>query len=369
MKVALVYDRVNKWGGAERDLLTLHELFPDAPLYTSLYSLQGAPWAKVFPKVVPSFLQKIPFLPKRHEYLGTFMPLAFESFDFSEYDLVVSVTSEAAKGIITKPRTRHICFCLTPTRYLWSGYSDYFKGASFKAISYPVVSYLRTWDKIAAQRPDLLVAISSTVQARIKRYYQRDSLLIHPPVDVSFFKKPSLNTTILYSNVVNANSPFFLLVSRLVPYKRADLAVEVFNKLGLPLIIVGKGSEESRLKKMAKGNIKFLGKLTDSKLSNYYSKARALIFPQEEDFGKVVVEAHAAGTPTVAYKAGGALDTVIEGANGVFFEKQTVAGLTKAVKDFEKMSFDRGKIVESAERFSKDVFKNKFLEVVNNFNG
>lgn len=362
MKVALVYDRVNKWGGAERDLLTLHELFPEAPLYTSLYSLQKAPWAKVFPKVISSFLQKITFLPKRHEYLGTFMPLAFESFDFSDFELVISVTSEAAKGIITKPGTRHICICLTPTRYLWSGYNQYFKGGSFKAITKPVVSYLRTWDKIAAQRPDVMVAISGAVQKRIKKYYNRDSVVIHPPVEVEKF-------LIRSSKFKVAKEKFYLVVSRLVPYKRVDLVIEVFNQLGQRLVIVGVGSEERRLKALAKRNIEFVGGLTDRELSLYYSKARALIFPQEEDFGKVVVEAHAAGTPVIAYKAGGALDTVIEGVNGVFFEKQSVESLIKAVGEFEKKRFDRGKIVKSAERFSKDVFKRKFLKLINKING
>jgi len=358
MKVVLVYDRVNKWGGAERDLITLHEIFPEAPLYTSLYDAKKAPWAKVFPKVVPSFLQGIPLFPKKHEFLGTLMPLAFESFDFSGFDLVISVTSEAAKGIITKSGTKHICICLTPTRYLWSGYQEYFKDPLFEWISRPAVNYLRKWDKIAAQRPDELIAISTAIQKRIKDYYKRDSIVIHPPIETERFK---INDSGL------KKGDFFLVVSRLVPYKKVDLAILAFNQLGLPLVVVGVGSEEGRLKALAKPNIEFVGELTDEELSNYYRKATALIFPQEEDFGKVVVEANAAGTPAICYKAGGALDTILEGVNGIFFEKQSVASLTKAIKRFEGMKFNSQEVSASAERFSKERFKREFLATVNHY--
>src|SRR3990167_10742564 len=180
MKVAVVYDRVNKWGGAERVLLALHEMFPDAPLYTSVYDERNAPWAKVFPRVYTSFLQKFPFAKSNHEFLALLMPLAFELFNFDEYDLVISVTSEAAKGIITKPETLHICYMLTPTRYLWSHYDLYFKNPILRFISKPAVNYLRNWDKIAAQRPDKIIAISTEVQRRIKKYYGRESDIVFP---------------------------------------------------------------------------------------------------------------------------------------------------------------------------------------------
>lgn len=196
MKVAIVYDRVNKWGGAERVLLALNEIFPNAPLYTAVYSPKNAPWAKVFPKVIPSFLQKIPLASDRHEHFPYLMPLAFETFDFSEYDLVISVTSEAAKGVITKPGTLHVCYCLTPIRYLWSHYDFYFKNPPdsfkryplFRLISKPHVWYMRKWDLIASQRPDVYVAISTTVKKRIKKYYDRDSQIIYPPTDIKKFK-------------------------------------------------------------------------------------------------------------------------------------------------------------------------------------
>ena len=187
MKVALVYDRINKWGGAERVLLAFHRLFPDAPLYTSIYSRNGAPWADDF-DIQPSFLQKIPRIQKSHEILAPLMPIVFETFSFDEFDVVISVTSEAAKGVITKPHTVHICYCLTPTRYLWSGYNDYFQDPFLRLASKPVISYLQWCDKAAAQRPDVYIAISKEVQSRISTYYHRDSTVIYPPVKISNLK-------------------------------------------------------------------------------------------------------------------------------------------------------------------------------------
>src|SRR5258708_777508 len=212
MKVALVYDRINKWGGAERILLALHEIFPEAPLYTSVYNSELAPWASIF-TIKTSFLQKFPKASSHHEMLATLMPVAFESFSFDEYDLVISITSEAAKGIITKTTTKHICICLTPTRYLWSGYNTYFSKSVFKNISKPIVHYLKKWDRVAAQRPDAYIAISQEVQKRIKKYYGRDSVIIYPPLTIeSKGKKNPENQKQITDN-------YFLVVSRLVPYK------------------------------------------------------------------------------------------------------------------------------------------------------
>jgi glycosyltransferase involved in cell wall biosynthesis len=361
MKVALIYDRVNKWGGAERVLLALNELFPDAPLYTAVYYPQKAPWAKKFPKVIPTFLNKVRYFQNKHELLGTFTPIAFETLDLSYYDLVISVTSEAAKGVITRPPTKHICYCLTPTRYLWSAHDFYFKNPPsmlgkipfFYHVSRPFVYYARNWDKVGAQRPDVMVAISSAVKNRIKKYYGRDSQVISPPVEIDKFKNQDLKS-----------KGFFLVVNRLVPYKRVDLAVEAFNELGLPLVIVGEGSEKRRLKSMAKDNILFVDYLTDAELADYYKKCEAFIFPQEEDFGIVAVEAQAAGKPVIAYKAGGARDTVIEGETGIFFEKQNVKSLIKAINKFRNSSFDSKAIVKNAEGFSKERFKEEFLKLV-----
>ena len=350
MKVALVYDRVNKWGGAERVLLALHEMFPKAPLYTSLYDDKSAPWAKVFPKINTSFLQKLPFAKSNHEFLGALMPLAFESFDFSEYDLVISVTSEAAKGIITRPPTKHICICLTPTRYLWSGYDFYFKNPFLRFFSKPVVEYLRSWDKIAAKRPDKLIAISSAVRNRIKKYYGLESEVIYPPVDIKKINKDKRPKS------------YYLVVSRLVPYKKVELAVLAFNKLGLPLVIVGTGSEEFKLKFRAGRKIKFAGQVSEKVLEKYFVGAKALIMPQEEDFGLVAVEAQVRGVPVIAYKKGGVLDTVIGGKTGIFFEKQTTESLIQAIAKFQKMKFDPGVICKNAMKFSSERFKLKLID-------
>lgn len=352
MKVAIVYDRVNKWGGAERTLLALHEIFPEAPLYTSVYDLKRAVWAKVFPKVVTSFLQKFPLVKSNHEFLGTFMPMAFESFDFSEFDLVISVTSEAAMGIITKPGTKHICYCLTPTRYLWSGYDKYFENPILRFISRPAVKYLRVWGKIAAKRPDKFVAISTEVQKRIKKYYGRDSQVIFPPVGIE-------------KRARSLDRKYYLVVSRLdYGYKKVDLAVEAFNILGKPLIIVGTGREFGKLKRMGKNNIKFAGYVNEQDLQKYYSGAKALIMPQEEDFGIVAVEAQNYGTPVIAYGKGGAADTVIDGKTGILFEAQTVKSILAAVKKFEKTKFVVDNLYTNAKRFSKENFRKEILKLV-----
>jgi glycosyltransferase involved in cell wall biosynthesis len=341
MKVALVYDRVNKWGGAERVLLALHKMFPDAPLFTSVYNNKKASWAKVF-DIKTSFLQAFPQAKTSHELYAGLMPMAFENFTFDDYDLVISVTSEAAKGIITKPKTLHVCYCLTPTRYLWSGYSDYFKGALFKLLTKPMVSYLRGWDKIAAQRPDKYIAISTEVKKRIKMYYGRDSEIIFPP---------------LMMNAKNQNEEatgdYFLVVSRLTNfYKRVDIAIKACNELKLPLKIVGSGMDSKKLKKMSGPTVEFLGNLTDEELGDYYKKCKALIFPGLEDFGLTMVEAGAFGRPVIAFRAGGALDIIKEGVTGEFFNEQTASSLKQVLKSFSHTRYNTKLCRENAERFS-----------------
>jgi glycosyltransferase involved in cell wall biosynthesis len=353
MKVALVYDRVNKWGGAERVLLTLHEMFPEAPLFTSVYDEAKAPWAKVFPKVYTSFLQWVPFAKSNHEFFGWLMPFIFEGFSFDDYSLVISVTSEAAKGIITKPKTKHICYCLTPTRYLWSHYDLYFKNPIIRFISKPIVKYLRNWDKVASQRPDRVIAISTEVKKRIKKYYDRESEVIFPPVSFTSHQPPVTN---------HVTQKHFLVVSRLVPYKRVDLAIKAFNKLRHTLVIVGSGSEEKRLKSMSRSkNIKFVGQVSEEELIKYYKGARALIMPQEEEFGIVSVEAQSFGVPPVAYQKGGVKDTVIDGKTGIFFDSQTPESLIGAIRKFDKWCPDKEELITGAKRFSKERFQKSFI--------
>ena len=349
MKVALVYDRVNKWGGAERILLALHEIFPDAPLYTSLYNKETAPWAGVF-DVRTSFLQKIPFASSSHDLLAFLMPMAFESFDFDEFDLVISLTSEAAKGIITKPNTKHICICLTPTRYLWSGYEDYFKNPLLRFFSIPVVKYLRFWDKIAAQRPDKILAISTEVSSRIQKYYTRESEVINLPVSLL----PQIEEN-------EKEEGYYLIVSRLVYYKRIDIAIKAFNPFGLKLKIIGVGSEEQNLKNIAGSNIEFVGQVADNELGAYYKNCKGLIFPGREDFGLVMVEAQSYGKPVLAFRGGGALDIIKEGITGDFFDEQNEEVLAKALEKFNNKRYNAKLCIENASRFSFENFKESLL--------
>jgi glycosyltransferase involved in cell wall biosynthesis len=363
MKVALVYDRVNKWGGAERVLLALHEIFPEAPLYTSVHNEETAPWAKVFPKVIPSFLQKFPFAKTHHDWYAPLMPFAFEAFDFSEYDLVVSVSSEAAKGIVTGPNTLHINYCLTPTRYLWSGYDTYFGSKIKKIISYPLVKMLRKWDYVVSRRPDEIISISTAVQERVKKYYKKDTNIVFPPADNDRFQLKSPHFRIAIKRI--PVKEYYLIVSRLVPYKRVDLAIEAFNKLDLPLVIVGQGSEYERLKKIAGPKVKVIGSVTEEELALFYKSCQAFIMPQEEDYGIAAVEAQSAGKPVIAYKAGGALDTVQEGITGLFFEEQTSESLINAVKKYRTMKFDPSEIKIHAKKFSKGNFQKRFVAEIN----
>lgn len=365
MKVALVYDRINKWGGAERVLLALKEMFPDAPVYTSVYNPHTARWADVF-TIIPSFLHKFPFARKRHELFATLMPLAFEGFTFDQYDLVISITSEAAKGIITKPHTKHLCICLTPTRYLWSGYDEYFKNPLLRFFSKPVVTYLRTWDMMAANRPDAYIAISGEVQKRIAKYYDRKSEIIYPALKFTVHGSQFTRNRKLMTN------NYLLVVSRLVPYKRVDLAIQACNKLKLPLKIIGTGIEEKRLKALAGPTVEFLGNLTEEELIMYYQNSSFLLFPGKEDFGLSIVEAQSFGKPVLAYKAGGALETIIEGKTGEFFYPQTVNALAQKLQFlakrgiFSPITLKKYKkaCIQQAKKFSRDEFKKKIFFTV-----
>ena len=356
MKVAIVYDRVNKWGGAERVLLELHKIFPEASLYTSVYSPKNAKWAHIF-KVKTTFLQKFSFLRDKHELLGVFMPIAFESFDFSKFDLVISVTSEAAKGIITGNNTKHICICLTPTRYLWSDYDKYFKNYLFKLFSYPAVFYLRKWEKIAIKRPDRIIAISYYIKRKIKKYYKVDSDVIYPPasslLDESGITKPK-------------EKDYYLVVSRLVPYKRIDIPVRAATKLKLPLIVIGKGSEKQNLKAIAGKNVKFIDFASDDLLRGYLKNAKALIYPSEEDFGIGMVEAQLHGIPVIAFKKGASKEIIISGKTGEFFEKQSADSLANVLKNFKKDKYNEKDCYNNGLRFSSGNFRRELSRYIKN---
>ncbi|MFC1711450.1 glycosyltransferase [Patescibacteria group bacterium] len=364
MKVALVYDRVNKFGGAERVLLALHKIWPQAPLFTAVYDSKGAAWASGF-KVNPSFIQNLPFANKNHEFFPFLMPYAFEAFDFSDFDVVISVTSAEAKGIITNPNTLHLCYLLTPTRYLWSSFSHYIKNPRFGILNFaarflmkPMLKSLQSWDVVAAKRPDYYISISETVNKRTLKYYQQKSDIIHPPVNTNFFQP-------LKSNTKNTKEAYFLAVSRLVSYKRLDIIIDAFNKLGLPLKIIGDGNERKILEKKAKANIEFLGQnLTDNELLRYYQNCACLVFSGTEDFGLVSLEAQACGKPVLGYKAGGIAETVVHGKTGFLFYPQTEKALVKAVKKFNLMTFSKLACRENALKFNEKEFIKKFKKYV-----
>lgn len=347
LKIALVYDRVTKWGGAERVLLALHDLFPQAPLYTSVYSPQNAAWAAIFPKVIPSFLQKLSFLINHHELIPWLMPIAFEQFDFSNYDLVISVTSESAKGIITKPSTKHICYCLTPTRYLYGQSSIYLTNPLYRFVA----KYLRLWDQIAARRPDHYFAISQTVQQRITNYYSLPSSVVYPPVDTDFFR-PS----------PTSQGNYFLIVSRLVKYKDIDKIIQIFNMLPHGLIIVGTGSQEGYLKSIANSNTQFLGLIPDEILRKYYQNCQALLYLHEEDFGLVPLEAMACGKPVIALNTGGATETIIPGQTGILLDD--ISQLAKTLKSFNSSMYNQITIRNHVLKFSHTAFRKNFLSLV-----
>ncbi len=356
MKIALVYDRVNKFGGAERVMKILHRIYKDAPLYTLVYDKNSAAWANDF-KVIPTFLNKIPFLKKRHELLAPIASMAFETFNFDKFDIVISVTSSDAKAIITKPDTLHICYCLTPTRYYWSGESGYKQDIKMKLLPKSINKYLRTVDLLTSTRPDEYIGISQEVKNRIYKYYNRKSSVIYPPIDDIFYSD--------LEPISKESRKYYLLVSRMVPYKKIDLAIKAFNFLQKRLIIIGKGSEESRLKKMAMDNIEFVGSVNDKELINYYRKAKAVLFPQDEDFGLVPVESQACGTPVIAYGKGGALETVIHKKTGILFEQQTEDCLVEAIKEFEQLDIDYQECISQSKKFSSDKFIKNFSHEVN----
>jgi glycosyltransferase involved in cell wall biosynthesis len=354
LNIAIVHDWLTNVAGGERVVLAIHELFPKAPIYTSIYDSASASAFKDM-DIRPSFLQRFKFLRAKREFLTPFTPFAFEQFDLSKYDLVISSSSMAAKGVVTKPTTTHICYCHTPARYLWEPQVDPRASSGlFSGLRKHIAHKMRIWDRLAADRVDHFIANSRYIQNRITKYYQRESKLVYPPVDVERF-------TIAKNEEVK---DYFLFVSRLVDYKRADIVIDAFNQLGLPLKVIGRGPEKISLQKSAKENIEFLGYLEDKEVARYYREAKAFVFAAEEDFGIVPVEAMAAGRPVIAYGQGGVAEIVDENC-GILFDKQTAASLKKAVQSFEYTNFDSQKIRERAELFSKQRFLDEVSHYIN----
>ena len=356
MKIAFVYDRVNKIGGAERVLTALHELWPEAPLYTSVYDRNNARWASGF-LVYTTFLQHIPFAKKHHEWFAWLTPFAFNALSLDAFDIVISITSAEAKSLNTKSETFHICYCLTPTRYLWSQ-SDFYRNHTgfglFHHIARRLFSSLlptlREWDRIASARPDRYIAISERVKQRIEAYYDKEvSSTIFPPVDTDVFIPPKKK---------NKKHEYYLLVSRLVSYKRADIVIRACSELGRNLIVIGSGVEKKRLQNIAGETVQFIdGNLTDAELLEYYQQCRAFLFAGDEDFGLVAAEAQSCAVPVIAYRESGVGEIVIDGKTGVLFDHQSADDLKRAIIHFEGMKFDPNIIRKNAIRFSKESFQ------------
>ena len=355
MRLAIVCSWLNQYGGAERVLEVLHDMYPQAPLYTSIYRPETLPSSYANWDIRPSFLNKLPLAKSHHQIFLPLYPVAFESMDFRGYDVVLSVTSAFGHGIITPAETAHVCYCLTPTRFLWS-YTAYIEreglGALARSALPMFLKNLRLWDRAAADRVDQFVAISRTVQKRIQKYYRRSSDIVYPPVDTEG------------EAGLDEREDYFLIVSRLVPYKRVDLAVQAFNQLGLPLRIVGDGRDRGALQSMAAPNIQFLGYVSDEEKRSLMARCRAFLFPGEEDFGIAPLEAMAAGSPVIAYSAGGALDTVEDGTTGVFFEQLSPDSLIGAVHRFSEQTFDPHVLAEHAARFGSDRFRQEMDTVL-----
>lgn len=356
MKVALVHDHLVQDGGAEKVLLALQEIFPNAPTYTLLYDPKRV--SKEFAKkeIRTSFLQKIPFALKKYQWLLPLMPAATESHDLSGFDVVISSSSAFAKGIITKPGTLHVCYCHTPTRYLWSDTHSYVQELNAnrltKALLPILLNRLRVWDRLSSDRVDRFIANSRTVAERIKKYYARDSEIIYPPVEIEKF------------SVANKPGTYFLAGGRLVSYKRFDLIIQAFNRLGLPLKIFGDGPLSKEYRKQARSNITFVGKVSDAEKAELYKGAIAFIHPQEEDFGITALESMAAGRPVIAYGVGGALETVVPGVTGEFFGDQEWEELAATIIRFNPSAYDPKTIRAHAETFDTSVFKRRIASFV-----
>lgn len=355
MKVALVHDWLNQLGGAEDVLEALVGLYPDAPLYTSLYDRGRMPEHWRGWDVHTSFIDRLPFARSRQQFYFPLYPFAFEHFDLRGYDVVISNKSGFCHGVITGPETLHICYCLTPTRYVWR-YQQYAERENLnrltRAALAPFLTNLRMWDRLAADRVDHFIAISDEVRRRIAKIYRREATIIYPPVNVGRFE-PS-----------NRVEDYYLFVGRLVPYRRLDLLIEAFNHMQRPLYIAGSGRDQERLAAIAGPTVKILGFVPDDRLPDLLARCRAFVWPGEEDFGISPLQAMASGRPVIAYAAGGALETVAPGRTGTFFAEQSVAAIIQAVESFDPLAVSSAEIRRYAELFDVSVFKQRIQAFV-----
>ncbi len=358
-RVALVHDWLNQVGGAEYVLEVLVRMFPGAPVYTSMYAPERMPVAYRAWDIRTSFMQHLPAVAQRHQVYMPFYPLAFDGLDLAGHDLVLSNKSGFCHGVHVPPAACHVCYCLTPTRFLWQ-YETYAAREAFgdgvDRVLRPLLRPLRRWDYTAAQRVDHFIAISGEIQERIRRFYGRDSTVIYPPVDIGRF-----------SPCAEGPGDYFLAGGRLIPYKRTDLAVRACSELGLRLLVFGDGRDRAALERMAGPTVTFLGRVSADHLACLYAGARAFIFPGREDFGIAPLEAQAAGRPVIAFAGGGALETVLSHRTGEFFDEQSVDSLKQVLANFDSTAYDPRMCRENAQQFCEERFIDeltRFIEKV-----
>ena len=363
LKVALVHDFLTDFGGAERVLHVLAEMFPEAPIYTLLYDQKKAPKWLEGREVHTSFLQKWPaFLRKRKKWLLPVLPVAPETFNLRDFDLVISSSGAWSKGIVTRLNTMHIAYLHSPMRFVWDANNEYLreqkKNSFINFFAGFIKNKIRIWDYVATERPDYLIANSQYTKERIKKYYGQESAVIYPPV--SMVQTAEVITT--------KQKNYFLVVSRLSPYKKIDVIIEAFNKLELPLVIVGTGTHEKYLKSIANKNIKFLGFQSDEKLGEIYALARCFVFASTDDFGIAPVEAMLAGVPVLAVRKGGVREVIVEGETGEFFDTATTEVISDGVRRFleNEKNYDREVIKKRAAEFSEERFKKEIGEFIEN---
>lgn len=353
MKLAIVHDWLTNMGGSEQVIINFKKIYKDAPIYTTFYNPSNLDEQLQNIDVRTSFLQGKKMVTNHKKYFPL-MPLAFRLFNLKEYDVVLSSSSSCSKGVKVRKDALHICYCHTPMRYAWDKQEDYIKDMNIikKIVLKVFLWFMRKWDVRSAKRVDYFIANSTAVRERIKKCYNRESTVINPPVRCNLF------------NISNTDGDYYFIVSRFVPYKRFDLAVQACSELGRKLIIIGDGPERKNLEKLANGNVIFLGKQPDEVVKKYMEECRAFIFPGEEDFGITPVEAMACGRPVIAYGKGGVLDTVVDKKTGLLFKEQTVESLKKAILEFEQMKFDKTEIRNQALKFNEEAFREKIKKFV-----
>ena len=352
-RIALVHDYFVQMGGAERVAEAMHESFPSAPMYTTVALPQSLPGRLRMADIRTSPLQHLPAIDRRFRHYFMLYPFAVENFDLSQYDLIFSSSSGYAKGVRRRRNAIHVCYCHTPMRWVWR-YDDYVARERFGRFArtlLPAMLWpLRQWDLRAARQPNYYIANSRLVAQRIKRIYGREAHVIPPPIDVNRF------------HMSNEIDDYYLVLSRLMPYKRIDLAIEACKRMNRRLIVIGDGPDRDRLEKLGDDRIEFLGRQPDKIVNYYAARCRALLFPGEEDFGMAPLEANAAGRPVIAYRAGGAVETVEEDVTGVFFDQASSFSLAEAIERFEGQRFDQYTLRRHAEKFDRTVFTFRVLQ-------